>query len=282
MKNRVLTSVALIILMLLAVVFSGYIVYPLVLAAFAVIAVFEILRVIGVHKKPAISILAYIFAPAMPILAFFVKGDKVIYFLLMVAATMFVYLMWLMGVSVFSKGKIPFSKTAETFTAVVYVSVSFTSLSLMRYLDRDYGIFYVGLVFIISWACDVFAFAVGSLIGKHKLIPEVSPKKTVEGAIGGIVFSSLACLLFGLVINLAISDIKVNYLVLFIFGAILSVVSQLGDLIASLIKREYGIKDYGKIFPGHGGVMDRFDSVLAVSTILMILCIIVPPFVPTL
>ena len=77
-----------------------------------------------------------------------------------------------------------------------------------------------------------------------------------------------------------ISTVKVNYYILFVFGAILAVVSQLGDLVASLVKREYGVKDYGKIFPGHGGVMDRFDSVLAVSTILMILCIIFPPFVP--
>lgn len=264
---------------LLLVIFSGFIVYPIALAVLAVIAIFEILRVMGAHKTLALSVPAYLIASAFPILAYFVKTDSVLHFLLALAACVFVCLMWLMGVSVFSKGKIPFSKIAEVFSAVTYVAVSFTSLSLLRYLDNSFGVFCVVLVFLISWACDVFAFAVGSLIGKHKLIPEVSPKKTVEGAIGGIVFSALFCLLYGLGLDLIIENIEVNYLYLFLFGAILSVVSQLGDLVASLIKREYGVKDYGKIFPGHGGIMDRFDSVLAVSTILLILSIVLPPFV---
>ena len=261
------------------VIFSGYIVYPIALALLAVIAVFEILRVIGVHKTLVLSVPAYLMAAGFPVSAYFVDADEVLVFLLALAAAMFVYLMWLMGVSVFSKGKIPFSKIAEVFSAVTYVAVSFTSLSILRYLDRNIGVFCVILVFVISWVCDVFAFAVGSLIGKHKLIPEVSPKKTVEGAIGGIVFSALLCLAYGLVIDLFFENIQVNYLYLFLFGAILSVVSQLGDLVASLIKREYGVKDYGSIFPGHCGVMDRFDSVLAVSTIILILSIVFPPFI---
>ena len=278
MKNRVLTSVAIIILGLLLAVFSGYIVYPIVLSALAVVALFEILRVMKSHKEWVLSLPAFIFAPVFPILAYFVKSEDTVNYLLILAAYLFVYMMWLMGVSVFSKGKIPFSRISEIFVAVTYVTVSFSSLSLLRYLNRDYGIFFVVLAFVISWICDVFAFLVGSLIGKHKLIPEVSPKKTVEGAIGGVLFSAIACLVYGLGLDLIVSGIKVNYLSLFLFGAILSVVSQLGDLVASLIKREYGAKDYGKIFPGHGGIMDRFDSVLAVSTVLLILTIVIPPF----
>ena len=123
----------------------------------------------------------------------------------------------------------------------------------------------------------MFAYLVGSAIGKHKLIPEISPKKTVEGAIGGIVFTALACLLYGFILEKFFA-LSVNYLFLAVIGVILSVVSQLGDLFASMIKREYGVKDYGNIFPGHGGIMDRFDSVLATSTILLILTIIFPPF----
>lgn len=268
---------AILVGMLLLVIFSEYIVYPVALAVLAVIAVFEILRVVGEHKRLVLSIPAYIITALCPICAYFVKDALVLPFLLILAALMFIYLMWLMGVSVFSKGKIPFSKISEVFVAVCYVAVSFTSLSLMRYIDRTVGVFFVVLVFVISWVCDVFAFAVGSLMGKHKLIPEISPKKTVEGAVGGIVFSALFCMLYGLVLEY-IFGLSANYLYLLLFGAILSVVSQLGDLIASLIKREYGVKDYGRIFPGHGGVMDRFDSVLAVSTILLILSIVLPPF----
>ena len=279
MKERTLTSAAIIVLGLLLVIFSAHIVYPIVLSLIAVIAVFEILRVVGAHKKLSLSIPAYILSATFPILAFFVSVKNVTVFLLILAASMFVYLMWLMGVSVFSKGKVAFSSIAEVFVTVLYVTVSFTSLSLIRYLDRESGAFCVVLVFMVAWICDVFAFAVGSLMGKHKLIPEISPKKTVEGSIGGIVFSVLCCLVYGIALDLIVVDMTVNYIALGLIGGVLSIVSQLGDLVASLIKREYGVKDYGKIFPGHGGIMDRFDSVLAVSTILLIICLVVPPFV---
>lgn len=279
MKNRVITSVAILAAMLTVVIFSEFIVYPLVLALLAVIATFEVLRVIGSHKISTLSIPAYLISAAFPLTAYFVDSNNSLEFLLILAAVVFVYLVWLMGVSVFSKGKIAFSKVSETLVGVTYVAVSFTSLSLIKYINHDFGVFLVVLVFVISWTCDTAAFAVGSLIGKHKLIPEISPKKTVEGAIGGVVFSALLCALYGLGLDLVIEKIQVNYLYLVLFGIILSVVSQLGDLIASLIKREYDVKDYGRIFPGHGGVLDRFDSVLAVSTILLILSIVFPPFV---
>ena len=279
MKNRVITSVAILAAMLTVVIFSEFIVYPLALALLAIIATFEVLRVIGSHKISTLSIPAYLISAAFPLTAYFVDSNNSLEFLLILAAVVFVYLVWLMGVSVFSKGKITFSKVSETLVGVTYVAVSFTSLSLIRYINHNFGVFLVVLVFVISWTCDTAAFAVGSLIGKHKLIPEISPKKTVEGAIGGVVFSALLCALYGLGLDLVIEKIQVNYLYLVLFGIILSVVSQLGDLIASLIKREYGVKDYGRIFPGHGGVLDRFDSVLAVSTILLILSIVFPPLV---
>lgn len=279
MKQRTITSAVILALTLLVVALSKYIVYPIILSVLTLTAVYEILKVMGSEKKLVLSLPAYLIAAAFPTLAYFVSVDSVKDFLLILAAAVFVYLLWLMGVSVFSKGTIAFSRIAEVFSASVYVTVSFTSLSLARYLDREYGALIVILVFLISWACDVFAFLVGSLIGKHKLIPEISPKKTVEGSIGGIVFSIIGCILYGLLIDGLIDNMTVNYLMLGLIGGILSIVSQLGDLIASLIKREYGVKDYGKIFPGHGGIMDRFDSVLAVSTILLILCIICPPFV---
>ena len=278
MKDRTISSIVIIAIALTLVAFSGYIVYPIGLAALAVIAVFEILRVIGAHNNLILTIPAYLFAAVFPITAYFVNKETVIYFLLALATGVFVYLIWLMAVSVFSRGKIAFSHVTEVFASVIYVTVSVTSLSLLRYLNRDWGVFAVILVFVISWVCDTSAFVVGSLMGKHKLIPEVSPKKTVEGSVGGIIFSTLFCLLYGLGLDLIMTDMYVNYLVLGCCGALLSVVSQIGDLIASLIKREHGVKDYGKILPGHGGLMDRFDSVLAVSTILLIICILFPPF----
>ena len=278
MKQRVLTGTLIFVLTVLLIIFSGYIVYPITLSLLSLIAVFELLRVMGVEKKLLLALPAYILSAAFPMIAYFVKSDAFLLYLLALAAAMFVYMLLLMGYGVFSRGKVPFSKIAEIFTSVTYVTVAFSSLSLMRYLDEKVGIFVIALVFIVSWACDTGAYFVGMLFGKHKLIPEISPKKTVEGAVGGVVIATLAYLLFGFVLDSFIPDLKVNYLFLGIAGVLLSIASQLGDLVASLIKREYGVKDYGNLFPGHGGILDRFDSTISVSTLLMILCTVFHPF----
>ena len=139
----------------------------------------------------------------------------------------------------------------------------------MRYTSNGKYIYL--LVFIGPWVSDTFAYFCGRLFGRHKLIPEVSPKKTVEGSIGGILFTALGCVIYGVIINTMLdSPVSLTYGSLAVTGAIVSVISQIGDLAASLIKRNYGIKDYGFIFPGHGGVLDRFDSVLLTAPILLI------------
>ena len=132
------------------------------------------------------------------------------------------------------------------------------------------GAFVVWLVFLCSWGSDTCAYCVGMLLGKHKLIPEISPKKTVEGAIGGVIFTILGFALYAFIWN-SIYDNKLSYLTLCIYGLVLSIASQFGDLIASSIKRQKNVKDYGSIFPGHGGVLDRFDGVLIVAPCLYIL-----------
>ncbi len=278
MKIRTITAVFIILVMLPIVLFSQYITYPIALAILSFLATYEVLRVIGVDKQWLVSVPAYIFAPILPFACFFVKGMSNLY-LLSIAALMFFYLIYLMGVAVFSKGKITIALISEVFFTVTYVIVSFSSLSIIRYIDLDTGLYKLFLVFIAAWMTDTCAYLVGSFFGKHKLIPEISPKKTVEGAIGGIVGALFGYIIFGLILNLAIDGLSVNYIALAIFALILSVVSQVGDLVASLIKREHGVKDYSNLLPGHGGIMDRFDSILAVSTILLILTIIVPPFV---
>ena len=277
MKQRIITAIIILLVAVPTVLFSEYIIYPIVLSLLAMRAVFELLRVIGAERKLFIGIPAYILAAAFPLGAYFVTETTVITYLLLLAASLFVYMLLLMGISVFSKGSTPFSKISEIFTAITYIIVSFSSLSLTRYLDRSIGLYIVILVFVASWMCDAGAYIVGSVCGKHKLIPEISPKKTVEGAVGGVIIATAAFLLYGFIID-SFFGVGVNYLRLAVFGVLLSIVSQLGDLVASLIKREYGVKDYGRIFPGHGGVMDRFDSIFAVSTILMMLSIVLPPF----
>jgi phosphatidate cytidylyltransferase len=280
MKVRTITAVILVAIALPVLIFSQYLVYPIALSFLSICAVFELYRVIGVSHRWLVSIPAYVISVSFPIISYFVPDEMRIVYLLSVAGVVFAYLLYLMCVAVFSRGALTYSKLGEAFVSFTYAVISLTSLSTLRYLSA--GMFCVMLVFFAAWGSDVMAYFVGSLFGKHKLIPEVSPKKTVEGSVGGIVFAVLLCMAYGYVASL-ISDalslgVEVNYLSLALSGLVLSVISQIGDLVASVIKRENGIKDYGNLLPGHGGIMDRFDSVFAVATPLLIICLAFPPF----
>lgn len=148
-----------------------------------------------------------------------------------------------------------------TFFGSIYVFLLFYFLILIENSDNS---IYIWTVFLTAFGTDIMAYFIGYAIGKHKLCPALSPKKTIEGAIGGIVGSVAFNLVFSLIV------FKEFPLWLILFSIIGSVVSQLGDLSASLIKRKLGVKDYGKLIPGHGGILDRFDSVLFVAPILYI------------
>jgi len=277
MKTRTITSVFILLVTIPLIIFSQYIIYPIALAALSFVATYEILRALSVEKEYLLSVPAFILSAALPFGSFFVTAEKSQLYLLTIAALMFFYLIYIMGVAVFSKGRISFKMISEVFMIITYVIVSFSSLSIIRYINRDVGVFWLALVFIVSWVSDSGAYIVGSLIGKHKLIPDVSPKKSVEGSVGGIFLATVCFVLYGIAVE-HFTDKDANYIILVVAAILLSVISQIGDLIASLIKREYGIKDYGKILPGHGGIMDRFDSILAVSLPLCMICLWISPF----
>ena len=278
MKTRVLTGTLILAVILPILIFSEYVIYPIALGFFCLAALFEVFGVIGVKKQPAIVIPAYVLAFCLPFFVYFAPDANRVAYLYFLFGALLIFMMYLFCVMVLKKGALSYSKIAEVFMLVAYVTTSFTALSLIRYINN--GKFILFLVFIASWVTDTFAYLTGTLIGKHKLIPEVSPKKTVEGAIGGTLSAVLFFPLFGFVVG-AVSggDVKANYLGLVIYAVIPAVVAQIGDLLASLIKREYKIKDYGSLLPGHGGIMDRFDSVMSVSVLTMLLCMIYPPFV---
>lgn len=144
-----------------------------------------------------------------------------------------------------------------TFSGILYIGYCFNSIIMIS--DRiSYGYLFVWLVFIIAFATDIFAYLIGRKFGKHKLIPSISPNKTIEGSIGGIIASMFFSFLFGFYFDLPI------YIII-ITSFLGSIIAQIGDLAASSIKRYVGIKDFGKLIPGHGGVLDRFDSVLLVA-----------------
>lgn len=173
-----------------------------------------------------------------------------------------VYVIVLVLFSVLGYKRLRFSDIAIMFFATIYISCFLKYVSQVRNLDS--GLYYVFLIFICAWADDTGAYFIGKLFGKHKLAPEISPKKTVEGSVGGVVFAILGCMVLGLVAQFGFR-MQVNYIALAIVGLIGSCLGQLGDLAASLMKRECGVKDFGHIMPGHGGLLDRFDSVILIA-----------------
>ncbi len=277
MKTRLLTALGMAVVGIPILIFSKYVIFALTVAILSLIAVYEMLRTVGLHKKYLISVPAYVAAFAFPFLSYFLAAEHTFGYLLVCVAGLFLYLIYTFFVAVFLKGALPFSAVSQAFCIATYVIFSFTSISFMRYMNEKTGLWTFVLVLICAWGSDVFAYFTGRLFGRHKLIPEVSPKKTVEGAIGGVICATGLAVLYGFIVSKATALLP-NYIVLAVCGFVLSAVSQVGDLIASLIKREHGIKDYGNIFPGHGGVMDRFDSVLSITTLLMAICLIFPPF----
>lgn len=154
--------------------------------------------------------------------------------------------------------KYSFIDVAVTYLGFVYVVILFSFIPLVN--DMPYGKYLVWLIFIGSWLSDTVAYYCGKFLGKHKLCPKVSPKKTIEGSIGGFVGATLGCGIFGLIVNLYVPTINVVHY--FLIGALCGIMGQFGDLVASSIKRYVGLKDYSNLIPGHGGILDRFDSIL--------------------
>lgn len=161
--------------------------------------------------------------------------------------------------------------TASVFAFTV-IPVFFSSVTAL--LSADNGRFLIVLPFLCAWSCDTFAYFTGLAFGRHKLIEHISPKKTVEGSVGGTAGAIISLVIYGIILQNAF-NISVNYPALLLFALVGAVISQIGDLSMSYIKRECGIKDYGWLIPGHGGILDRFDSVLFVLPLTYALCGIV-------
>jgi len=149
---------------------------------------------------------------------------------------------------------------------VFYTSFGFIAFAFLRKNNIDLIIY----LFLVSMVTDVFAYLIGIKFGKHRLAPEISPKKSIEGAIGGLVFGAIIATLFGYYMNV----FDFGFLLILLLSIVLSCISQIGDLIASKFKRESGIKDYSQLLPGHGGVLDRFDSSMFAAIFLMLAVII--------
>jgi phosphatidate cytidylyltransferase len=223
----------------------------------AVITVIALMEYINVYKRTGFKVISWLLLSSFFIyyLLIFIDKPKLILPL--------IYLVVLVSMStpIFCKTYNVIS-SALTITGFIYIVNFFGLLIFIR--EHTLGSKLIWLVFIIAFFCDTFAYYTGRAFGKRKLCPEVSPKKTIEGSIGGIIGSIVGVILWGY-LNLDINFVWYRLALLGIAGGI---ISQIGDLSASLIKRYVGIKDYGNIMPGHGGILDRFDSILFTAPVV--------------
>ena len=245
-KTRLLSGILLVIIALVTVITGGNLLFA-VLLLISLIGMTELYKVFHIEKK-APGIVGYIFAILYYGLLYFkplLPGESLNWFVMLFMA----FLICQMAVLVFAYPKYNTQQIFAGFFGMFYVAV---------------------IVFVCSWGCDTCAYCVGMLIGKHKLAPILSPKKSIEGGIGGILGAALIGVLYGLAINYW-GNAAADILEYAIIGAVGGAISQIGDLAASAIKRYHNIKDYGKLIPGHGGILDRFDSVIFTAPIIFYL-----------
>lgn len=226
---------------------------PFIMALLCAIAVYEVLGGTGkVHHKGVIA-LTMVVAALVPFWYYF--GTSVT----SAVTGVFVFLFLLSCMAMHSDHAVDFGQMGMSVFAGIVIPMMLSVFVLIN--DLDHPKVFILLPFFSAFGSDAFALFAGMAFGKHKLAPKLSPKKTIEGSVGGFMGSAVWCMIYGLIVQ-AIWGFKPNLLVLMLYGLFGSLVSQLGDLSFSYIKRETGIKDYGNIFPGHGGVLDRFDSVI--------------------
>ena len=268
MQKRVITAVVAIAIFLPILIWSNTVVFALAMGVLCAIASAEMLRCVGLLRLYPISIPMIAVGAVLPVLPYWLERATLEH---IGVTTLVVASLYLFAVMTFSHGKITLTNVGNALLTGFYIIAAFCAMSALRYRTAVGEYVYL-ICFIGAWVTDTFAYFSGYLFGKHKLIPDVSPKKTVEGSIGGTLFCVLGMLLYGFIIQtISGGNVSANYLVLGVSGLAIAVVSQVGDLLMSAIKRTYGIKDYGRLFPGHGGVLDRFDSVMAVALVLLVI-----------
>lgn len=261
-KTRLLSGIVL-VAVALALIITGGNVLLAGLTIISLIGIFELYRVFHIEKTLAgmvgyIAVLVYyanLLWDFIPDMMIFVLGVLVVF----------------MAAYVFSFPKYKADQIFAGFLGVFYVAVMLSCIYQTRELTA--GAYIVWLIFLCSWGCDTCAYCVGVLIGKHKMAPRLSPKKSVEGAVGGVLGAALLTVIYGFVFQKQMNLSTEYIFVLAGISAVGALISMVGDLAASAIKRNYDIKDYGKLIPGHGGILDRFDSVIFTAPIIYYLAL---------
>lgn len=269
MLSRILVAIVGIPLLIAVLLFFPPVCLPIVLGVLCVIAVQEAMYATGKVKNTGLLIASMVIALVIPIWYYFGASQT------LGLAGLFLYFLAVCSLAIASDQKVSFGQMGISFFAGIIIPLLLSTFVLIADLER--GKFFILLPFVSAFTSDAFALFAGMAFGKHKLAPKLSPKKTVEGSAGGFAGSAVCCVIYGVVVDV-IWGMQPNFPVLVLYGLLGSLVSQLGDLSFSYIKRESGIKDYGHLLPGHGGVLDRFDSVIFCAPFTYIMVTLLPFF----
>lgn len=269
LKMRVLTSVICAPILIIILLCPSILVTITVIVA-SMIGLYEYYKAVGLLAHRGLCAMGIVAAVIIPIgLMLSIQETLILVYVYVVALflIMLIYNKWVKAADI-----------AMLLLGIIYIPYFLSYIIHIR--SMEFGRFFIWLVFIGAFSTDTCAYFAGRMFGRHKLCPDISPKKTVEGAIGGVVGAGIIFVLFGIVVNNVFAGfmcgLRFNLLLLFVLGLIAAVVSEIGDLVASSIKRQYDIKDFGNILPGHGGILDRCDSIILVAPTIFLFLYNVP------
>ena len=283
MKTRIITAVVGLAVLAVVLAFFDTILFDLVLAAICLLAIHEVFTAMGFGKKQW-----YLYAAAVPFTMLLMLSSSGTARAALLAVGFLTVLFYNVVLITHDK-TLDFGKLSGfIYFSGVILFCFYSLIHLKRCLPMDmYGydaIYFILLILCFAWGGDTCAYFAGRAFGKHKLCPVVSPKKTVEGAIGGVlgtmVFGVIATVIYSIAANRMEAFTRTNigvsmYLIIALLACVAAVLGIYGDLFASVVKRQCGIKDYGTIFPGHGGILDRFDSVMFIAPFVTMVVIAV-------
>lgn len=254
---RFRSSCILMVIAITSLVLGGNVLFGVILCI-SLIGLMELYRVFEMNKS-VLAMIGYVICILYYVLLY-MKKEEFIY-----PGLVFSVLV-LMAVYVFSFPKYETNQITLTFFGLFYVAIMLSFIYRVRVIEG--GEYLVWMTFIGAWGSDTCAYLVGRKIGKHKMAPVLSPKKSIEGCVGGILGAALLGFIFATVFKNNITGVTHPQLAFSIIGGCSSVISQIGDLAASAIKRNHNVKDYGNLIPGHGGILDRFDSIIFTAPIV--------------
>ncbi len=256
MKTRILTALVLVPLLIILLASPDFVI-AIAVSIVSAVGLYELYKATGVINNRALSAIGFVAGIIVTFAVYIPAQCYMSLFFIFILASFLVLLK--------THKKTSIEDFAVAIFGVLYVPLLLSTLTLTTMLDETRFPLYA--IFIGAFSTDTFAYFTGVFFGKHKLCPDISPKKTIEGSIGGAVGCVLLMLLYAFILNKYFMQ-SISYAEISVLGVLIAVVSQIGDLTASIIKRKFGVKDYGSLFPGHGGILDRLDSIITTAPLV--------------